>query len=189
MSRSARRSVSADIAASLALLALASTLVLAVEPTSARAQSSSERPADSAPAALTPADVVATDPGDSGSRITLEGEAIGEDLRAGSEGRWVNVLGGGVAVGVWMSEEDADRIQTWGDYHHVGDLVRITGTVNTACDLHAGEFDVHAEEVEILEPGYERPERIEPWKGVVGLIGIAVGVIELVVYRRSREVA
>ncbi|MDA3935311.1 MAG: hypothetical protein PF636_00400, partial [Actinomycetota bacterium] len=105
---------------------------------------------------LTPADVVEIDRGLDGTYIEFQGEAIGEALRADSEHVWVNVLGGGMAVGVYLPSTSAELIETFGDHRHDGDVVRVGGIVNVGCDQHAGEFDVHAATFEIISRGSVR---------------------------------
>lgn len=123
---------------------------------------------------MSPAEVVAIDRARDGSVITVEGEAIGEDLRALGGGRWVNILGDGVGLGIWMPEEMAEKIEYFADYRHSGDVIRVTGVVNIACDEHNGEFDVHARELTVVSRGKPREVTVEPIKGVVGLAGIAL---------------
>lgn len=135
-----------------------------------------------------PAEVVATEPMHDGRLVLFEGEAIGEDIRADGSHRWVNLLGEGVAVGVWMTAEDAAKMTTWGDYRHTGDLVRVSGTVNIACARHQGEFDVHADEVVIVMSGAPRTHDVRLWKALVGVALLALGYAEYRLYRRRREV-
>ncbi len=131
-------------------------------------------PAPAAPPAgvLTPAQVVEIDRALDGSVIELQGEAIGESLRAHGGGRWINLLGDGTAIGVWMTEEQAATVRLFGDHRTDGDIVRVTGVVNVSCDQHGGEFDVHAESVFVIEPGGPRDNPVQPWKGAVGLGGL-----------------
>ena len=67
--------------------------------------------------------------------------------------RWVNVLGDGAAIGVYVTNELAEQVEIYGDHTHRGDSVEVVGIVNIACDQHGGEFDVHAEEFRVIEPG------------------------------------
>ncbi len=136
---------------------------------------------------MSPAEVVAIDRARDGSVITVEGEAIGEDLRAYGGGRWVNILGDEVGLGIWMSEEMAGEIENFGDYRHSGDVIRVTGVVNIACDEHAGEFDVHARGLTVVSRGEPREVKVEPLKGIVGLAGIALAFFLWRSYLRRRE--
>lgn len=144
-------------------------------------------PATAAAATSTAAEIVEQGLALDGERVTLVGEAIGEDLRAGADHRWLNVRSGGTVVGVVVTTEDADAIGTYGSYAAVGDMVSVTGILNVACDEHAGEFDVHAEKVEIIEGGRPTEHSIEWWKGAIGLIAAVVGLMEWRLFGRLRE--
>jgi len=136
---------------------------------------------------LSPAEVVEIDRDLNGTVIEFEGEAIGEALHADATHKWVNVLGDGMAVGVYVASDSADLVGTFGDHRHDGDIVRVSGTINVACDEHAGEFDVHAERFEIISQGEVRETPIQPWKAVVGLLGVAVFLVEWRFYGRLKE--
>ena len=136
---------------------------------------------------LTPGDVVEEPSTFDGASVVVQGEAIGDVLRADSEHRWVNVLGGGVAIGVYMPTAMADRIQHFGMYRTFGDTVAVSGIVNVACEQHGGEFDIHAEELEIVEAGGPRENPVNPWKLPIGLGLLALGLGEYRVYRIRRN--
>ncbi|MDZ4180457.1 MAG: hypothetical protein U1E29_14700 [Coriobacteriia bacterium] len=136
---------------------------------------------------MSPAEVVEIDRDRDGALITVEGEAIGEHLRAVGGGRWVNILGDEVGLGVWVTDEMAERITNFGDYRHDGDIVRFTGVLNISCVEHDGEFDVHARSMEVISLGSPREPEVEPWKGVAGVAGIAVAAGLWMLYRRRRD--
>jgi hypothetical protein len=134
-----------------------------------------------------PAELVAVDRELDGSVVTLEGEAIGEDLHADADHRWVNLMLDGTAVGVWMSNEDAAAIENYGDYDTRGDVVMVNGVLNIACDRHGGEFDIHADSVQVAETGAPVEHPIEPWKAAAGAIGLAVAYAEIRLFRALQE--
>jgi len=136
---------------------------------------------------MSPAEVIAIDRDRDGTRVTVEGEAVGESLRAVGGGRWVNILGDEVGLGIWMTDEMAEKIEHFGDYRYDGDIVRVTGIVNVACEEHGGEFDVHATEVMVVDRGQPRDTPVRPWRGVVGFVGICVALVLAQVYRGRRE--
>ncbi len=136
---------------------------------------------------MSPAEVVDIDRARDGRVVTVEGEAIGEHLRAVGGGRWVNVLGDGVGLGVWVTDEMAAEIEYFGDYRHNGDVVRFTGPVNISCEEHGGEFDVHAQSMEIIAVGGPREHEVDLRKGLVGIAGIAVAAVLWVLYGRRRD--
>jgi hypothetical protein len=164
------------IARSLLALALL-TILFGAAPVAAHAD---EEP-------VSPDDIVEAGGLLDGQQVAMQGEAIGDSLRADAEHRWVNVLGGGTAIGVYMSDEMAERIAHLGIYTTFGDTVEVRGVVNSACTQHAGEFDVHAEEVMIAEEGGQRENPVSPWKAAVGLGLLFIGAIEYRVYRRLAE--
>ncbi|MHB1135402.1 MAG: hypothetical protein ACYCXR_02930 [Coriobacteriia bacterium] len=122
---------------------------------------------------LTGADLVAAGNGLDGSSVTFEGEVVSEALAGGRDHVWVNVLSGGVAVGVWMPVAMADDIGSFGTYSQNGDIVRVTGILSEACDVHGGDLDVHASEIVVLRPGTPREHPVQSWKLLAGLVGLA----------------
>lgn len=136
---------------------------------------------------MSPAEVVDIDRARHGSVVTVEGEAVGEHLRAVGGGRWVNVLGDEVGLGVWVTDEMAAQIEYFGDYRNTGDVVRFTGPVNISCEVHGGEFDVHAERMEIITVGGPREHEVDIRKGLVGIAGIAIAAVLWVTYGRRRD--
>jgi hypothetical protein len=132
---------------------------------------------------LTPGDIVEDAHVYDDASVWMQGEAIGESLRADAEHRWANVLGGGVALGVYMPSEMAEEIAHFGDYRTFGDTVAIRGLVNVSCPQHGGEFDMHAEELVIVESGGPRDNPTHPWKLAAGLGLLVVGAVEYRLYR------
>ena len=138
-------------------------------------------------ATMTPADVVDIARARNGSVIAVEGEAVGERLRAHGGRYWVNVLGGGSAIGVWVPEELSEVVTVFGDYRMDGDVVRVTGVVNTACETHDGEFDIHAESIAVVYSGTARENPVHPWKGAAGAGGLTAAFILWRQYRQRRD--
>ena len=89
-----------------------------------------------------------------GKTVTIEGEAIGEMLPRG-DCAWVNVNDGTNAIGVWMPLADAKKISVYGDYHHTGDTLRVTGTFSRDCAEHGGDVDIHSVSVRLVKAGGE----------------------------------
>jgi endonuclease YncB( thermonuclease family) len=56
-----------------------------------------------------------------GLTVTINGEAVGESMKRGDYS-WVNINDGTNAIGVWLSNEEADKITSYGDYKHIGDI-------------------------------------------------------------------
>jgi hypothetical protein len=137
--------------------------------------------------AMSPAEVVAIDRSQDGNVVIVEGEAIGEHLRARGGGRWINILGDEVGLGIWVTEQMAEGIEYFGDHRHDGDIVRVVGVVNIACDEHAGEFDVHAESLAVIASGGPREMEIVPIKGFIGAAGMVIALLLWRLYRQRRD--
>lgn len=136
---------------------------------------------------LSTAELVVIDRSLNGALVRITGEAIGEDLHADKQHRWVNVLGDSTAIGVYVTNESAEQVDVYGDHTHRGDTVEVVGIVNIACDQHGGEFDVHAEEFAVVNEGETVPRPVAPWKGIAGVAAMAVALVELRYLRHRRE--
>ena len=85
--------------------------------------------------------------------VTVEGEVIGETLERG-DFAWVNLNDTTNAIGIWMKLSDTKQLHYYGDYSHRGDTVKITGRFSRACSEHGGDFDIHCNQIEIVEKGW-----------------------------------
>ncbi|HSK47097.1 MAG TPA: hypothetical protein VLA05_03725 [Coriobacteriia bacterium] len=141
-----------------------------------------------ATAPLSPAQVVALDNGSDGSTVTVRGEALGEVLRAQGGGSWLNVLGDGVAIGLWGDTQLYSPVEEFGDYHWRGALVEATGVYNVACDQHGGDRDVHITRLSVIEPGARIERPVHLWKLVVGAAIASATALLWLRGRRRRSV-
>lgn len=164
---------------------LAAGLLVAFAVMASPAQGLAAESGDALPTNVT--DIVGIDRDLDGSLVLFQGEAIGEDLRADADHRWVNVLGRDVAIGVFVTDEQAAQVEIYGDHGHRGATVEVVGRVNVACDEHGGEFDVHAEEFRVLEPGETIERPIAPLKIVAVAALLLVALLEVWLYRRILE--
>lgn len=138
-----------------------------------------------------------------GTRITFEGEAIGEAMVRG-EYAWMHLnddaymyknveegaeLGGfNSGMPVWLPAELARRTTIFGDYRHEGDVVRVVGTFNAACAQHGGDMDIHATELEVLTPGRTVNDPTPKWKLALALaMTVAAAVAYVADRRRGRR--
>lgn len=105
-----------------------------------------------------------------GQRVTIEGEAVG-DIMARGDNAWITVNddayskksieeGGelvgmsNVGIGIWLPTTDARQIKVLGGYKNRGAKVRVTGVFHRACAKHGGDTDIHADVLEVLQPGH-----------------------------------
>jgi hypothetical protein len=137
--------------------------------------------------ALTAAEVVDDGIVLDGTIVTLDGEAIGEDLRADAKHRWINLRSDGTAVGIYVTNDDADVVETYGSYKTTGDVISASGTLNVACDQHAGEFDIHVDHIERTANGQPIEHAPKWWKVIVGLIAGGIGFMEWRLLGRLRD--
>lgn len=114
--------------------------------------------------AITPVSELIDRGGEYNSKVVnIQGEAIGELLERG-EYSFVNINDGTSAMGIYLKTTDGDMIKYYGDYHNIGDSVRVTGVFNRACKEHGGDMDIHCDSIEVVSDGYERTHDILGWK-------------------------
>ena len=101
--------------------------------------------------------------------VTVEGEAIGEVLERGDYA-WVNINDGTNAIGIWMTESDAKKIEYFGDYKHVGDTLRRTGIFSDDSKAHGGDVDIHAASMDIIKKGSRVDDTVSNSKAITAAI-------------------
>jgi hypothetical protein len=122
-----------------------------------------------------------------GKTLTVEGEAIGDLMKRGDHS-WVNILEDGVAIGVWLTNDQASCIHELGRYGNSGDLIRVTGTFHRACPDHGGDLDMHAETLQILRRGEKHNVEATPQRLAVGIgLCILAGILTLIWRYRERK--
>lgn len=127
-----------------------------------------------------------------GQTVQVTGESVGDAIRELSdpEHRWITVQatdGSGAQIAVYMSEESASRIDTFGTYGSVGTTLQVRGTFNLACDEHEGLSDLHADSVSVVEPGAQKRDVFKVDDFVPGLVLVVIGLILVAVFYRVRE--
>ncbi len=121
-----------------------------------------------------------------GKTVTYEGEVIGDVMQRGEYG-WINVADGKDVIGIWCKKEDLNKIKFAGSYTREGDRIKAIGIFNMCCSQHQGGLDIHAQELEVVEPGIEITYPLNEGKAkLVGILAItALGFIFLSILRRS----
>lgn len=102
--------------------------------------------------------------------ILIEGEAIGELLERG-ENSFVNINDGTSAMGIYLKTSQGEKIEYYGDYHNIGDTVKVEGVFHRACKEHGGDMDVHSNKFQVISKGYKVIHEIASWKL------IAIGIL------------
>lgn len=107
--------------------------------------------------------------------ITVQGEAIGELLERG-ENSFLNINDGTSAMGIFLKTKDGEMVNCYGDYHNIGDTVKVEGVFHRACDEHGGDMDIHCNSIELVTKGYKRTHEISKWK-IISCLGLMPFVI------------
>lgn len=125
--------------------------------------------------------------------VQVVGEAVGDRISDGQgDGYyWITLAaldsGSNATVPVYMSAEDAEKIDTFGSYHSTGTVVRVRGTYHLTCSDHEGLSDIHAEYVSVEAAGERRPDAFVIHDYIPGAIAIVIGLLMLLVYYYIRE--
>ena len=122
-----------------------------------------------------------------GKTVTIKGEAIKEPMRRGDY-TWLNIGDGSNAMGIWVKSSEAEKITVYGDYKHMGDVVKVTGILYRACSEHGGDMDIHAEELKIVEHGQEIAHPVKELKVRASLILMIITIILAAIYYRRQKV-
>lgn len=122
-----------------------------------------------------------------GKTIIYQGEAVGDIMKRGNF-FWVNVLDSSAAIGVWAPIKFRPLIRFIGGYGTRGDYLQIKGTFNARCKLHAGELDIHAQEIKVIETGQFLSKRINPERKRIALYMsvVALCLMILAIYKSRR---
>jgi hypothetical protein len=128
-----------------------------------------------------------------GKTVTFAGEAIGEAMVRDDQA-WIHLnddayylknveegaaLGGyNSGMAIWLPTGEAEKITSFGDYKHEGDVVSVEGVFNAACGEHGGDMDIHATRLEIVAKGRHAadPVRLPKLMLAVGLIVLAIAL-------------
>jgi hypothetical protein len=122
-----------------------------------------------------------------GQEIVYTGEVIGDIMNRG-EYTWLNVSDGNNAIGIWVKSSAIGDIKVAGRYDAHGDTVRITGIFHRACADHGGDFDIHAEQIELVEKGYAVSHTVEPANVLIGTVLFVAALICLGFVIKKRAV-
>lgn len=126
-----------------------------------------------------------------GQTVQVVGEVVGDSIRAGMSGRhrWITLStpGDSATISVYMSNESAAKIDTFGGYDTVGTTLQVRGTFHLVCADHDGSSDLHAEAVAVVEPGKSNPDVFDLGAFVPGIVAVAAGLVLLGVFYWLRE--
>lgn len=125
--------------------------------------------------------------------VRVTGEVVG-DRRASlgdTENCWITltepVFGENSTVEVYMSNEQASRIDTYGAYGRVGTILSVQGTFHLVCAEHEGESDVHADSVTVSARGHAVQSDFDPQSFLPGIACVGIGVLMMAILGILRE--
>ena len=125
--------------------------------------------------------------------VQVVGEVVGDNIAAGLAGRhrWITLAAkekdSTATVSVYMTTEQAAKIDTYGKYGTTGTKLQVRGTFHLVCTEHEGLTDLHAEIVSVVQKGRHHGDEFDPNAFVPGAVAVAVGLALMGVFYYLRE--
>lgn len=122
--------------------------------------------------------------------VQVTGEVVGDRITAG-DGRhcWLQLASpsDSSTVSVYLANESADKVDTYGAYGRKGTTLQVRGTFNLACPDHDGASDLHAQVVMVTEKGKATPDEFDINAFIPGMVTVMIGLAMMVVFYLLRE--
>lgn len=122
--------------------------------------------------------------------VQVTGEVVGDRITAG-DGRhcWLQLASpsDSSTVSVYLTNESADKVDTYGAYGRKGTMLQVRGTFNLACPDHDGASDLHAQVVTVTEKGKAAPDEFDINAFIPGMVAVMIGLAMMVVFYLLRE--
>ena len=122
--------------------------------------------------------------------VQVTGEVVGDRITAG-DGRhcWLQLASpaDSSTVSVYVTNESADKVDTYGAYDRKGTTLQVRGTFNLACLDHDGASDLHAQVVTVTEKGKATPDECDINAFIPGVVTVMIGLAMMVVFYLLRE--
>ena len=122
--------------------------------------------------------------------VQVTGEVVGDRITAG-DGRhcWLQLASpsDSSTVSVYLTNESADKVDTYGAYGRKGTTLQVRGTFNLACPDHDGTSDLHAQVVTVTEKGKATPDEFDINAFTPGMVTVMIGLAMMVVFYLLRE--
>ena len=125
--------------------------------------------------------------------VQVTGEVVGDRLRAGLDDDhcWVTLTstkkGEGATVSVYMTYEQAAKIDTFGKYGMTGTVLQVKGTFHLVCNEHTGETDLHADTVSVAAKGKQYKEAFDANLFIPGIVAVSFGLVMMFILWRIQE--
>ena len=122
--------------------------------------------------------------------VQVTGEVVGDRITAG-DGRhcWLQLASpsDSSTVSVYLTNESADKVDTYGADGRKGTTLQVRGTFNLACPDHDGASDLHAQVVTVTEKGKATPDEFDINAFIPGMVTVMIGLAMMVVFYLLRE--
>ena len=122
--------------------------------------------------------------------VQVTGVVVGDRITAG-DGRhcWLQLASSSDSstVSVYLTNESADKVDTYGAYGRKGTTLQVRGTFNLACPDHDGASDLHAQVVTVTEKGKATPDEFDINAFTPGMVTVMIGLAMMVVFYLLRE--
>lgn len=122
--------------------------------------------------------------------VQVTGEVVGDWIN-GEDNRhcWITLEDAetGASVVVYMTNESAAKIDSYGKYNVKGTTLQVRGTYNLVCNSHEGASDLHAEVVTVVKAGKSTPDTLNLQHFIPGAILILLGGLLTLAYYLLRE--
>lgn len=123
--------------------------------------------------------------------VQVVGEVIGDEIRSGLSNRhkWITLSseGDSATLSVYMTSEQAAKIDAYGKYGTRGTVLQVRGTFHLVCADHEGLSDLHAEVVTVVSRGEHHEDAFDFNDFVPGIVTVVVGLVMLGVFYWLRE--
>lgn len=125
--------------------------------------------------------------------VQVVGEAVGDSIavEGDPDHRWITLMSrnsdSNASISVLMTNEQAERIDTFGRYGTTGTMLQVRGTFYLVCPEHSGLTDLHAEHVSVVEKGRHHEDPFEPEAFIPGAVVVVIGLLVTGVFYWLRE--
>lgn len=125
--------------------------------------------------------------------VQVVGEVIGDGILADMNGRhqWITLAASEeestATISVYMTNESAAKIDTFGAYSQQGTTLQVRGTFHLVCSEHEGLTDLHAESVSVVAPGVQKHDTFDFSAFVPGIVMVLIGLALMAVFYYVRE--
>ena len=114
--------------------------------------------------------------------VEVKGEVL--DVLKAKGGSWINLLEGGLSLGVWVPQEvKIPPLEYFAGYHQKGDLIKVKGKFYFNSPKHLGQSIIEAQEIFLIEKGGKIAQKVLPQRRRLflfwAILFITTGIIYL----------